>query len=229
MEVRDKAHEMALALCAELGIAAADAGKLAEVPVDRLIAAQVAVEQRQDSRSRDKGVYSQRGFGPTVGAEGLPDWSFDPVATEVSAGVPILIGTNTHELSLFFYGDPKIGKGTLTDDELRQRVTTMAGDAAGHVLDVYGKEYPNASAGGAVDPRGHRPHLSVRLDHAGAAQGGAGKGRRLHVPVRLADAGARRPTVRAARDRDPVRVRQRGGVPERGAWPAGGGGSSPPP
>jgi len=26
---------------------------------------------------------------------------------------PILIGTNTHELSLFLYGDPKIGKGTL--------------------------------------------------------------------------------------------------------------------
>jgi para-nitrobenzyl esterase len=141
MEVRDKALE----LCDQLAIAAKDAGKLAEVPVDRLIAAQVEVERRQDSRSRDKGVYSQRGFGPTVGADGLPDFSFDPVATEVSAGVPILIGTNTHELSLFFYGDPKIGKGTLTDDELRQRVTTMAGDAAGHVLDVYAKEYPNAS------------------------------------------------------------------------------------
>jgi para-nitrobenzyl esterase len=145
MEVRDKAHEMALALCDELGVARADAAKLVEVPLDRLIAAQVAVERRQDSQSRDKGVISQRGFGPTVGADGLPDFSFDPVATEISAGVPILIGTNTHELALFLYGDPKIGKGELTDDELRQRVATMTGDAAGHVLEVYGAEYPNAS------------------------------------------------------------------------------------
>jgi para-nitrobenzyl esterase len=145
MEVSDKAHEMALALCDQLGVARADAAVLTSVPLDRLIAAQIEVERRQDSRSRDKGVISQRGFGPTVGAEGLPDFSFDPVATEISATVPILIGTNTHELALFFYGDPRIGKGTLTDDELRQRVTTMAGDAADRVLEVYGAEHPDAT------------------------------------------------------------------------------------
>jgi para-nitrobenzyl esterase len=174
MEVRDKAHEMALALCAELGIAAGDAAKLAEVPIDRLIAAQVAVERGQDSQSRDKGVYSQRGFGPTVGADGLPDFSFDPVATEVSAGVPILIGTNTHELSLFLYGDPRIGKGTLTDDELRQRIATMTGDAAEHVLDVYGTEYPNASPAErlilAITDRTYR-FDSITLAQRKAAQG----------------------------------------------------------
>ena len=146
MEVRDKAHEMALELCTELGIAAGDAAKLVDVPIDRLIAAQAAVERRQDSDSREKGFYSQRGFGPTVGAEGLPDFNFDPVATEVSAGIPILIGTNTHELALFLHGDPAIRDGSLSQDELRNRIAVMSGNAADRVLEVYAAEYPKADA-----------------------------------------------------------------------------------
>jgi para-nitrobenzyl esterase len=145
MEARDRAHEMALELYGELGIAPNDGAKLIDVPVDRLLEAQASIESRQDRRSRDKGVYSQRGFGPTVGAEGLPDFSFDPVATELAAGVPILIGTNTHELALFLQGDPRVWDRALTEDELRQRVVTMAGDAADSVLEVYRSEHPKAS------------------------------------------------------------------------------------
>jgi para-nitrobenzyl esterase len=145
MEARDRAHEMALGLCDELGIAPGRAEQLVDLPVERLLAAQAAVEARQDSQSREKGVYSQRGFGPTVGADGLPDYSFDPVATEVSAGVPILIGTNTHELALFLQGDPKVWDRALSEDELRQRVVVMAGDAADRVLEVYRAEHPEAS------------------------------------------------------------------------------------
>jgi para-nitrobenzyl esterase len=174
MEVRDKAHEMALALCDELGVGPKNAGALVDVPLERLIAAQIEVERRQDSRSRDKGVISQRGFGPTVGADGLPDFSFDPVATEVSAGVPILIGSNTHELALFFYGDPKIGKGTLTDDDLRQRVTAMVSDAADRVLEVYRAEHADATPAEqwilAVTDRTYR-FDSITLAQRKAAQG----------------------------------------------------------
>jgi para-nitrobenzyl esterase len=145
MEPRDRAHEMALALFDQFGIRADQGAKLVDAPVERVLAAQASVEARQDSQSREKGVYSQRGFGPTVSADGLPDYSFDPVATEVSAGVPILIGTNTHELALFLQSDPRVWDRALTEDELRQRVATMAGDAADRVLEVYRSEHPKAS------------------------------------------------------------------------------------
>jgi para-nitrobenzyl esterase len=145
MEPRDRAHEMALALFDQFGIRADQGAKLVDAPVEQVLAAQASVEARQDSQSRQKGVYSQRGFGPTVGADGLPDYSFDPVATEVSAGVPILIGTNTHELALFLQGDPRVWDRTLTEDELRQRVVAMAGDAADRVLELYRSEHPAAS------------------------------------------------------------------------------------
>jgi para-nitrobenzyl esterase len=145
MEPRDRAHEMALALVGELGLDAGQGEQLHEIPVERLLAAQSAVESRQDQDSREKGVYSQRGFGPTVGGEGLPDYSFDPVATPISAEVPILIGTNTHELSLFLQGDDQVWNRSLTEDELRARVEVMAGDAAERVLEVYRREHPKAS------------------------------------------------------------------------------------
>src|SRR6185436_18144020 len=75
---------------------------------------------------------------------GLPDFSFDPVATEVSATVPILIGTNTHELALFLQSDARVRERSLGEDELKQRVEEMAGDAADRVLEVYRGEHPDA-------------------------------------------------------------------------------------
>ena len=176
MEPRDRAHEMTLALYAELGLDARDGARLLEVPVERILAAQSAVESRQDSQSRQKGVYSQRGFGPTVGGAGLPDYSFDPVAAEVSADVPILIGTNTHELALFLQGDDRVWHRSLTEDELYARFEVMAGDAAERVREVYRREHPDASPTErlilATTDRTYR-FDSITLAQRKAAQSGA--------------------------------------------------------
>jgi para-nitrobenzyl esterase len=145
MQARDRAHETTLELCDQLGISPGRVDALIDVPVDRLLAAQAEVEAGLDAQSRDKGVVSQHGFCPTVGAGGLPDYAFDPVATEVSAEVPVLIGSNTHELALFLQGDPRVWDRALTEDELEKRVAVMAGGAAGRVLEVYRREHAAAS------------------------------------------------------------------------------------
>ncbi|HVR31007.1 MAG TPA: carboxylesterase family protein [Thermoanaerobaculia bacterium] len=176
MEPRDRAHEMAAALLDELGLGAGRAAGLQQVSVERLLAAQAAVEGRQDSQSRQKGVYSQRGFGPTVGGAGLPDYSFDPVASVLSAEVPILIGTNTHELALFLQGDDRVWNRSLSEDELAARVEVMAGDAAPRVLEVYRHEHPEASPTErlilAITDRSYR-FDSITLAQRKAAQGRA--------------------------------------------------------
>jgi para-nitrobenzyl esterase len=79
-----------------------------------------------------------------VGVPTLPAYAFDPVASEISADVPVLVGTNRHELAYFLRSDPKIMERTLTEDELRQRVMTMAGNATDRVLEVYKKAHPSA-------------------------------------------------------------------------------------
>jgi para-nitrobenzyl esterase len=142
LQPRDRATELTYALLHELGLKPDQTNALQEVPVAKLLAAYTAVERRLDDDSRDKGVIEQHGFVPTVGVDALPAYGFDPVATEISADIPLLIGTNRHELAYQLRSDPKIHGRTLTEDELRARVTTMAGRAADRVLDLYETRYP---------------------------------------------------------------------------------------
>ena len=101
----------------ELGLKATEVSELHTVPAQQLLAAYTAVEQRLDSRAREKGQFEQHGFVPTVGVGTLPMYPFDPIAPEVSASVPLLIGTNRHETALFTRTDPKIYNRTLTEEE----------------------------------------------------------------------------------------------------------------
>jgi para-nitrobenzyl esterase len=144
MVARDRAHELALALLDELAIAPRDVARLQQAPVERLLAAQAAVGARQDRSSREKGDFVQRGFGPTVGVAELPRHAFDPRPSELAAAVPLLIGTTTHEQSLFHTGDAAVWERTLGEDELRERVVPMAGNATDRVLDVYRGQHPEA-------------------------------------------------------------------------------------
>jgi para-nitrobenzyl esterase len=144
MVPRDRAHELALALLRELSFDPGDLDRLQDLPVDRLLAAQVAVSRRQDRKTREKGNGRQGGFAPTVGTADLPRFAFDPRAPELAAGVPLLIGTTTHEEALSYTGDPEIWDRTLTEEGLRARVEPMAGNATGRVLEVFRRAYPDA-------------------------------------------------------------------------------------
>lgn len=112
--------------------------------MEKILAAYSIVEGRLDAQSRDKGVIEQHGFVPTTGVADLPENPFDPVAPEISANIPLLIGTNKHEMALFTRGDPKIYNRTLTEDELKERERELTGPAADHVLDVYNQAYPGS-------------------------------------------------------------------------------------
>lgn len=145
MQPRDQANEIAIALLSELDLKPNQVRELHNLPAERLVAAQLAVSGRQDSASRQKGVIAQTGFVPTVEGNFLPDYAFDPVASPLCAEIPLMIGTNKHEMALFMAADPRVASNTMTEDYLRERVETMAGNAADRVLDVYKKSYPDAS------------------------------------------------------------------------------------
>lgn len=146
LQARDKATEIAHALLVELGLSPSQISTLHEMPMERLIAAQSEVGRRLDSRSRQIGKFEQRGFVPTVGIRSLPDFAFDPVATSISADIPLLIGSNKHELAYFArLRDPEVHNRTLTEDQLRERVNVMVGDQADRVLQLYRTKYPDES------------------------------------------------------------------------------------
>jgi len=144
LQPRDLATEIAISVLNELDLPISQISRIQEMPMEKILAAYSVVEGRLDAQSRDKGVTEMHGLVPTVGPSDLPENPFDPIAPEISANIPILIGTNKHEMALFTRNDPKIYNRTLTEDELKARVRELTGSAADHVLDVYSRAYPGS-------------------------------------------------------------------------------------
>lgn len=141
LQPRDRSSEMALALLDELGLSRSRVGRLHELPMEEILGAYATVSGRLDDDARAKGNFEQHGFVPTVGVPSLPDYAFDPVATEVSAEIPVLVGSNLHEWAYHLRNEPEIFQRQLTEEELRERVEVMVGDQADRVLDTYQRVY----------------------------------------------------------------------------------------
>lgn len=82
-------------------------------------------------------------FRPVINSPSIPAHPFDPAAPTMSAQVPMIVGSNRTEASVFLGGDPKIVN--LTEAELTSRVATLvpAGEAA-ETIAMYRRIYPKA-------------------------------------------------------------------------------------
>jgi len=132
----DKVAEM---LLAELGLNRAQVREAQNVPVERIVAAQAAVQLKLGQRV--PGFI--QGFSPVVDGVTLPNHPFDPTAPAISANVPLIIGYNRTEMTLFVAGDPKAF--SLDEDGLRRRAGRLLGDNADRVIEVFRKEHPEAT------------------------------------------------------------------------------------
>jgi para-nitrobenzyl esterase len=86
------------------------------------------------------------GFSPVVDGVSLLQNPFDPVAPEVSADVPVLIGFNRTELTLFADGDPTAF--TLDEAGLHKRIQSLLGDRAEAAIQAFRSDYPNENPTG---------------------------------------------------------------------------------
>jgi len=131
--------ETTRALLGALGLKADQIDELRKLPADRLLKAQLTV-------SAQIGVMSMAnrrrlGFNPVVDGIALPAHPFDPVAPDISADVPLMIGTNLHETTLFFAFFPWFDK--LDEADLRKRVASIMGDSADRIIEIYRRGQPN--------------------------------------------------------------------------------------
>src|SRR5204863_331719 len=148
LHTREVATEMASAVLHELGLKENQVGDLRSIPFQKLNAAGQAVQSRQATSIYGKqGIYVQLGFVPAVDGVHIPTHIFDPFGPVASASVPLLVGTNKHESGNALKADPKIDAETLTEDELKARVESIAGigNQAGRLLDYYRDTFPHAS------------------------------------------------------------------------------------
>lgn len=141
MASRDDASETARQLLAELGLAPAQAAELRTIPAERIAKAQAAVLKRVSMMS-----FANRrrvGFNPVVDGKHLPGGPFAPAAPAISAQIPLMIGTNKDEMTLFFGMAPWLNG--MDEAAMRARVAMFVGDNADAIIASYRSARPTDS------------------------------------------------------------------------------------
>ncbi len=125
-------HETARALMRALNVT--DVAALNALPADAILTAAAAL----------RGAPAEFRWGPVVDGSSLPRQPFAPDAPAISANLPILIGTNKDEMSLFNTGAPWWGR--LTDEALPAAMAQAVGaEKAPALLAALRAAYPDYS------------------------------------------------------------------------------------
>jgi para-nitrobenzyl esterase len=130
---RDAATKYAKALLGALGVAPSDLGKLADLPASEIQAAAAKVPGGQGL-----GV-----FNPCVDGIALPRDPFSPDAPPLSADIPVLVGTNKDEATLFLFADPRFRD--YTEEDVAKRARQAAGDKADALVAALRRAFPDYS------------------------------------------------------------------------------------
>ena len=138
---RERADAAAKMLLDELGIPRHQVDRLQELPPEQLLGAMNAVGRREPGASIHEAATR---FSPFVDGKIIPAHPFDPVASPVSADVPLLVGWNTHEQSSFQGRNPEIFK--MDEADFRRRVVALTGEQkAQECIDLYKRLHPGKS------------------------------------------------------------------------------------
>lgn len=132
---REEANRRTQTLLKELGVRPENARDLQKVPLDQLLAAAGKATTSQ--------VRGSMAFRPVVDGKVLPAHPFDPVATSISADIPVIVGYTRTERTVYTIDDPN--PTVLDDAALLATTKKTLGDSAGKVIDSYRKKYPKAT------------------------------------------------------------------------------------
>ena len=144
----ESSERLAAEVISQLGLNKSTIDKIQSVPYTQLLAAGDAAIKRLQPNPPVGGIgmptgrsaAPRVGFSPVVDGKIVTRHPFDPGAPEISANVPMLIGTVLNETS------PSMTRAALesmTEEDVRKRAAERYGDKAGMVVDAYRKAYPN--------------------------------------------------------------------------------------
>ena len=161
----ENSAKLAAIVLDELGISKAGIEKIHSVKASTLKAVQSAAIRRFRGSARPDGWE----WRPIVDGKIIP---LNPAESALSAHIPMLIGTCLNE---FVSGCDNPERDTLSDPQLRERVTELYKETAGDIIAAYRREYPGASPFGlwaAITTAGARLNAIIQAKHK-AAQGGS--------------------------------------------------------
>jgi para-nitrobenzyl esterase len=139
LTTREDAVRQASLLLAELGLKAGQVRELQSLPMERLLAADAAVQKQ--IRPREPGMTANT---PMIDGKTIPGHPWDPTGPALSSAIPLLIGYAHTEETL--YDRPTPEKLALDDAGLRERVARrLGGDDPSRVIDAFRRDNPQAS------------------------------------------------------------------------------------
>ncbi len=143
-------YELAAAVMKELNISASDVDQLQMVPTDKLLlAATTAQRSLMPPRSPNAPPVNFRhlgrllGWQPVVDGKVIPQQIWDPAAPQLSANVPLLVGSVLNE---FVTGMDNPTAFSMTNDELSTKISAAYGSGKSkEIIDAFRSEHPNAN------------------------------------------------------------------------------------
>jgi para-nitrobenzyl esterase len=127
LPTRDEATRIARSVLDELGVTV---DGLADVPIERLIAA-------QERLGREHGLAA---FAPYLDGATIPRRPIDAIREGDAAGIPLLLGTNRDEWNLF-----EVFLGEVTIDPFKEPMRAWLGPVLDRLLAIYGARHHTRS------------------------------------------------------------------------------------
>jgi para-nitrobenzyl esterase len=143
LRTRDRSLALTDHVLRVLGLGPGEVGRLQALPVATLLGAVKPAEKALGPSPTP--LLDRYPFGPVVDGDVVPAHPFDPVAPDVSADIPLIIGDMAQETTIFMATDDAVWFRTLTEEALCARVQALAGPHADQVIETYRRLYPGAS------------------------------------------------------------------------------------
>lgn len=133
----DAAREVTDRLLAELNLSN-------KPPVEQLLSIDVReILQAQRKIMANIPLLTGGGFGPVVDGELLPSHPFDPVSSPIASEIPLLIGSNQDEMTLFFVAVPD--DQNMDEVRLRSILQPLLRSELERIQDAYHADRPTAT------------------------------------------------------------------------------------
>jgi para-nitrobenzyl esterase len=141
MAERDAASKAAEMLLGELGLNPVQLPDIQNMSTDRILNAYF----RTTAKFRGGGLGSGA-FSPVLDPDILPAHPFEPAATRISEDVPVMIGWNKTEATVFSLSDPQVF--TLDEAGMKTRIEGLVGPDTEQLIKAYRTEFPKLSPSG---------------------------------------------------------------------------------